>query len=88
MGIAFFLIYDRANLGININGTGILFIPQITPKITYEHHHNLWSINEVMGCNTSVLLWDKEHSDIFNPGYHGRNIFKAILIPWSCMYKL
>jgi hypothetical protein len=46
------------NLGININDTEILFIPQLNPKITFGHHNASWSINTVMGCNVSVLLWD------------------------------
>jgi hypothetical protein len=47
-----------ANLGININDAKILFIPQINPKITFGHHHTSWSVNAVMGCNISVLLWN------------------------------
>jgi hypothetical protein len=48
-----------ANLGIGINNPKVLFIPQISPKITIGHHHGTWSINTVMGCNASMLLWGK-----------------------------
>jgi hypothetical protein len=56
-----------ANLGITINDPKILFIPQINPKITFGHHHASWSINAVMGSNTSVLLWDKDNFDTLVP---------------------
>jgi hypothetical protein len=56
-----------ANLGINTNVTNILFIPQINPKITFGHHNNSWSINAVMGCNASVLLWNKSDFDTLVP---------------------
>jgi hypothetical protein len=56
-----------ANLGINVNDTNILFIPQINPKITFGRHNNSWSINAVMGCNASVLLWDMGNFDILVP---------------------
>jgi hypothetical protein len=56
-----------ANLGININDTNILFAPQINPKITFGHHNNSWSINAVMGCNASVLLWDTDNFDTLVP---------------------
>ncbi|MFP3042212.1 DUF4421 domain-containing protein [Treponema primitia] len=60
-----------ANFGININDTKMLFIPQINPKITFGHHNNSWSINAVMGCNTSVLLWSKDNLDILIPATMG-----------------
>jgi hypothetical protein len=44
-----------ANLGININDQKILFVPQLSPKITVGHHHETWSANLVMGCNASML---------------------------------
>ncbi|GMO24553.1 MAG: hypothetical protein Ta2B_03970 [Termitinemataceae bacterium] len=56
-----------ANLGVPINNTSILFIPQINPKITFGHHNASWSINAVMGCNTSILLWDNDNFDILVP---------------------
>jgi hypothetical protein len=56
-----------ANLGINTNGPQILFVPQINPKITFGHHHASWSVNAVMGNNTSLLLWGKDSIDIITP---------------------
>jgi hypothetical protein len=56
-----------ANLGINITDTTMLFIPQINPKFTFGHHNSSWSVNAVMGCNTSVLLWDKDSFDTLVP---------------------
>jgi hypothetical protein len=56
-----------ANLGIAINEPEVLFIPQINPRIAFGHHHTSWSINAVMGCNASLLLWDKEDMDILVP---------------------
>jgi hypothetical protein len=56
-----------ANLGILVNDASILFIPQINPKITFGHHNNTWSINAVMGCNASVLLWNKDNFDTLAP---------------------
>ncbi|MFP3041746.1 DUF4421 domain-containing protein [Treponema primitia] len=56
-----------ANLGINTNDTKILFIPQINPKITFGHHNTSWSINTVMGCTASVLLWSMDNFDVLIP---------------------
>ncbi|GMO70317.1 MAG: hypothetical protein Ta2A_18890 [Treponemataceae bacterium] len=56
-----------ANLGVTINDAKILFVPQINPKITFGHHNTSWSVNAVMGCNTSILLWDKDNFDIVVP---------------------
>jgi hypothetical protein len=56
-----------ANLGINIHDTSMLFIPQVSPKITFGHHNNSWSINTVMGCNASVLLWNRDNFDTLIP---------------------
>jgi hypothetical protein len=57
----------EANLGININDTKILFIPQINPKITFGHHDGSWSVNMIMGCNTSFLLWGGNSFDVLTP---------------------
>jgi hypothetical protein len=56
-----------ANLGININDTEILLVPQLNPKITFGHHNASWSINTVMGCNVSVLLWDRDNFSTLTP---------------------
>jgi hypothetical protein len=60
-----------ANLGININDTKTLFIPQINPKISLGHHNTSWSINAVMGCNASLLLWDIGNFDTITPATMG-----------------
>jgi len=52
-----------ANLGINSNTNEILFIPQIKPKISFGHHNNSWSINMVMGCNITTIIWGKNDTD-------------------------
>ncbi|AEF84217.1 hypothetical protein TREPR_2715 [Treponema primitia ZAS-2] len=56
-----------ANLGINTTDTKMLFMPQINPKITFGHHNASWSINMVMGCNASVLLWNMGNFDVLIP---------------------
>jgi hypothetical protein len=56
-----------ANMGINVKDTKILFIPQISPKITFGHHNASWSINTVIGCNSSVLLWNIDNLDVLIP---------------------
>jgi hypothetical protein len=55
------------DLGININDTKLLFIPQINPKIVFGHHNNSWSINTVMGNNTSFFLWSSRNFEILIP---------------------
>jgi hypothetical protein len=55
------------NLGINITENGILFIPQIKPKISFGHHNNTWSVNTVMSTNSTIILWDRNDFDIFAP---------------------
>ncbi|MDR0814958.1 MAG: DUF4421 domain-containing protein [Bacteroidales bacterium] len=47
-----------ANLGIDINETKLLFIPQAYPRITFGHHNSAWSLNSVVGANASMFLWD------------------------------
>ncbi|GHV51593.1 hypothetical protein AGMMS49579_07250 [Spirochaetia bacterium] len=56
-----------ANLGIDINEPRVLFIPQINPRIAFGYHHISWSINMVMGCNASLLLWSKDDIEILVP---------------------
>ncbi|GHV80482.1 hypothetical protein AGMMS49944_22730 [Spirochaetia bacterium] len=58
------------NVGIDINEPQILFIPQVNPKITFGYHHSSWSVNAVMGCNASVLLWNNDF-DIAAPATMG-----------------
>jgi hypothetical protein len=55
------------NLGINIRENNLLFIPQIRPKISFGHHNRDWSINVIMACNSTILLWDKNNPDILAP---------------------
>jgi hypothetical protein len=52
-----------ANLGINSNTNEILFIPQIKPKFSFGHHNNSWSVNMVIGCNTTITTWGKNDTD-------------------------
>jgi hypothetical protein len=56
-----------ANLGINATENGILFIPQIKPKISFGHHNRTWSINAVIGTNAALILWAKNDFDILAP---------------------
>jgi hypothetical protein len=55
------------NLGINVTEDKILFIPQIKPKISFGHHNGTWSINTVMGSNSTIILWGRNDFDIFAP---------------------
>lgn len=55
------------HLGINATQNKIIFIPQIKPKISFGHHNRTWSINTEMGCNSTMILWDKNDSDILVP---------------------
>jgi hypothetical protein len=55
------------HLGIHAAGKELLFIPQIKPKISFGHHNRTWSINTVMACNSTILLWDKKNPDILAP---------------------
>ena len=61
-----FWINIGTNLGIDTNTNKLLFIPQIRPKFSFGHHSGTWSINMIMGCN-SIILWDKNNSNIFAP---------------------
>jgi hypothetical protein len=55
------------DLGINATGKELLFIPQIKPKISFGHHNRTWSINAVMSCNATILLWGRNNIDISAP---------------------
>jgi hypothetical protein len=61
------MINIGATLGIEVNDSKILFIPQINPKITVGHHNTSWSVNAIMGNNASIFLWDKRNTDILAP---------------------
>jgi hypothetical protein len=52
---------------INMNSNEWLFIPQATPKITFGHHGNAWSINAAIGCNYTAILWDAKAVDFLMP---------------------
>jgi hypothetical protein len=56
-----------ANAGIKASDGGFLFIPQVNPKITFGHHDDSWSVNAVMGCNTSMLFWGDGDFDTLAP---------------------
>jgi hypothetical protein len=55
------------NLGINVTESAVLFIPVIKQKISFGHHNRGWSINAVMGCNATIILWNKNDFDILAP---------------------
>jgi hypothetical protein len=61
------MINIGATLGIEVNDSKMLFIPQINPKITVGHHNTSWSVNAIMGNNASIFLWDKKNTDILAP---------------------
>jgi hypothetical protein len=52
---------------INMNTNEWLFIPQATPRISFGHHGNAWSINAAIGCNYTAILWDMKAVDLFMP---------------------
>jgi hypothetical protein len=56
-----------ADFGVSAAGEELLFIPQIKPKISFGHHNRAWSINVVTACNSTVLLWDGNKSDLLAP---------------------
>jgi hypothetical protein len=53
--------------GININTNRWLFIPLITPKLSFGHHNNAWSINVSAGCNYTAIIWDADSIDNLRP---------------------
>jgi hypothetical protein len=59
-------ITGGTNLGVNVTGKELLFIPQIKPKISFGHHNRTWSVNAVMTCNSTILLW-KNTPDMLAP---------------------
>jgi hypothetical protein len=55
-----------ADLGIAVREKW-LFIPQIKPKISFGHHNRTWSMNLAVACNSTILLWDRNQSDLLVP---------------------
>jgi hypothetical protein len=53
--------------GLNLNTNEWLFIPQATPRISFGHHGNVWSINAAIGCNYTAILWDTRAVDLLMP---------------------
>ena len=54
----------RPNIGIGLNGTTVLFAPQVEPRIVIGHHHTAWSINLKMMHNSTIFLWNNSRIDM------------------------
>jgi hypothetical protein len=53
--------------GININAGTWLFVPKVTPRLSFGHHNSTWSMNVSVGCDYTAILWNMNTVDYLMP---------------------